>query len=101
MTKYPVLRQAWREYERGWGNRPDGFTLHANRADRDAYMREYRARNHTKEEAPDEYSTMDGEPVIIDVDQELYDIIKASRNGIWETEAVVRDMRNRELERSA
>jgi chromosome segregation ATPase len=98
--KHTVVRQAWSEYERGWGKRPDGHTLHLTKADRDAYEAEYISKHHTSSEAPDEYSQMDGDPTLYDVDDVLYAIIKASKNGIMETETIIREMREREAERA-
>jgi hypothetical protein len=99
--KHTIVRQAWTEHERGWGSRPDGHTLHLTKADRDAYMASYSAKFHTSKEAPDEYSTMDGDPTLFDVDQELYDLVKASKHGIMETETIIREMKEREREREA
>ncbi len=36
-----VVVQKWEETERGWGVRPDGFSLHLTDADRSAYIGEY------------------------------------------------------------
>ncbi len=65
-----VLCQRWTETERGWGQRPDGFSLHITRENRDAYIVD-----HTKfltktygTEPPDEYDFASGEPYIVEVD---------------------------------
>ena len=70
--KYPVLKQHWTEHERGWGSRPDGVTLHLTREDRDIYVNGYHATYNNLDSAPDEYTSADGGPEIIDVDEATY-----------------------------
>ena len=81
MTKFTVIRQNWLESERGWGQRPDGYTLHLTTSDRDAYVRAYWDR--MPDEVPDEYSRPDGQPILVDVDKATYELVKASKNGMW------------------
>ena len=33
----------WEEYEKGWGTRPDGYSVHTSPAKRDAYKVKYSA----------------------------------------------------------
>ncbi len=80
MTTFNVLRQDWLESERGWGQRPDGYSLHLTESDRQRYVTEYWGR--MPDEVPDEYSRPDGSPVRIDVDELLYAQVKASKNGL-------------------
>ncbi len=80
MGTYTVFRQNWLESERGWGIRPDGYSLHLSKLDRDAYVREYW--NRMPDEVPDEYSRPDGELSTIKVDEETYRQLAQSRNGI-------------------
>lgn len=54
------LVQKWFESERGWGQRPDGWSLHRNRDELDAYVKAYW--DSMPLVAPDEYSAPDGEP---------------------------------------
>jgi hypothetical protein len=49
-----VVIQNWEESERGWGVRPDGYTIHPNRAHRDAFVAWYYATFNNKAQAPDE-----------------------------------------------
>lgn len=58
--------QQWTESERGWGQRPDGFTVHRTRADLLQYIADYWAR--MPDEAPDEYSRPDGKPFEYEID---------------------------------
>ena len=37
----PVIKQLWEESERGWGIRPDGYSLHLNNEDRKQFIKEY------------------------------------------------------------
>ena len=65
-----LVKQKWEESERGWGVRPDGYSLHLTFADRDAYVRAYWDRMPDQE--PDEYSRPSGDPISIEVDAETY-----------------------------
>lgn len=78
--KYEVVVQKWEESERGWGTRPDGYSLHLADADRKAFIKEYWDR--MPDAAPDEYSRPDGTPYKAEVDAETYAKVKASKNGI-------------------
>jgi hypothetical protein len=79
-TRWKSL-QDWIESERGWGTRPDGYTLHLTKSDRDAYVRAYWSR--MPDEVPDEYSAPHGEPTRFAVDESTYMRVQASENGIW------------------
>lgn len=61
--------QQWTESERGWGERPDGFTAHRTHADLTKYIADYWAG--MPDEAPDEYSKPDGKPFQYEVDDKL------------------------------
>lgn len=83
--KYPVVCQQWEESERGWGCRPDGYSLHLTEADREAYVKDWVAwekKLNPNREVPDEYTRPCGTPYIVDVGQEIYDKITASKNGL-------------------
>lgn len=79
MTTRTLYRQNWLESERGWGIRPDGYSLHLSRLDRDAYVRQYW--NRMPEQVPDEYSLPDGECSAIQVDEATYQAVAASQHG--------------------
>lgn len=49
-----VVVQPWIESERGWGQRPDGYSLHASYAECQAYIAAYWQRQ--PDYVPDEYS---------------------------------------------
>jgi hypothetical protein len=82
---HPVVRLDWEESERGWGIRPDGYSLHLTKEDSEAFVKEYwdtmpdRGPNG---EVPDEYSRPDDEPHIVSVDAKTLKKIKKSKNGI-------------------
>lgn len=78
--RHKVVVQKWEESERGWGQRPDGFSLHMTDTDREAYIKDYWARQ--PREVPDEYSRPEGTPYATEVDAETYAQVKASKYGI-------------------
>lgn len=75
-----VLYQAWEESERGWGVRPDGYSLHVDKAHRDKFVgallkrqSEYFKGQGLKDgDAPDEYTRVSGEPVQVNVTHAIY-----------------------------
>lgn len=82
-----VVMQRWYESERGWGQRPDGCSLHLTEKHRVAYCKKYwddEKKRNTSGEVPDEYSKEDGSPVLINLDKrsKLYKDLVKSKNGI-------------------
>jgi len=67
-----VIAQNWLERERGWGNRPDGHTLHLTKEDHKAYVDGYVATHHTAPTAPDEYTAPEGKPRLVKVTEAVY-----------------------------
>ena len=67
---HSVLCQKWEESERGWGTRPNGYSLHRSDADRVRFIEEYWAQ--MPDEAPNEYSRPDGTPYWCIVSKETY-----------------------------
>lgn len=80
--KFTVVVQKWEESERGWGVRPDGWTMHLTEEDREAFVKEFYA-NNPPGPAPDCYSRTSGDPYLMDVDEETYKKVEASKNGTW------------------
>lgn len=79
MTKerpFTVFIQNWTERERGWGQRPDGFTIHLSKEHHKNYVSYYMKTYNNADSVPDEYTTTDGDPIEIEVDSELYGRIK-------------------------
>jgi len=65
-----VIVQKWEESERGWGTRPDGYSIHKTLDDLDGYVRDYWA--HMPGRAPDEYSRPHGTPYTAQVSDEAF-----------------------------
>ncbi|MDB4278910.1 hypothetical protein N9917_04850 [Deltaproteobacteria bacterium] len=74
-----VLCQDWEESERGWGVRPDGFTLHLNRADWKAYVTEYNNAFNNQRTVPNEYTRVSGGPRLVEVSEEMYQKVASRR----------------------
>lgn len=77
---YLVWCQKWEESERGWGTRPDGYSLHLTFQDAEIYIREYW--DSMPDAVPDEYSRPDGNIYPCLVDKNVCEEIKDSKNGI-------------------
>lgn len=81
---YIVFAQLWLESERGWGQRPDGTTLHLSVEDAKTYIDNYNKTHNTAATAPDEYTRATGEPFTVQVDKKVYAELEKSKNyGIW------------------
>lgn len=79
--KLLVFRQEWVESERGFGVRPDGYSLHVSLENVAAFVKDYNAT--LPEEVPDEYSRPYGSPATMEVSAEKFAEIQKSKNGIW------------------
>ena len=86
-TNHEVVCQEWEESERGWGVRPDGYTLHLSHADRINFVQQFYAENNNDTEVPDEYTRVSGDPFLVEVGPDTYQsIVKAKEKGalgIW------------------
>lgn len=71
-----VFVQNWEESERGWGVRPDGFTVHISKDQLFGYVAWYNKAFNNLSEAPDEYTRVSGAPIEVEVTEELFDKIK-------------------------
>lgn len=74
-----VIVQKWEESERGWGTRPDGYSLHRSHIDLDAFVKAYW--DSMPNEAPSEYSRPCGTPYDTEVSSEVFDAVAKSKNG--------------------
>lgn len=72
-TLYDVIACDWTEYERGWGQRPDGTTLHLNMEEYTKYIKEHERleKLRYKGVVPDEYTSPDG-PRTVKVSATIY-----------------------------
>lgn len=77
---YVVYKMMWEESERGWGTRPDGYSLHLSPLHAELFIREYW--DTMPDEIPDEYSRPGCEPFPVEVDEETFDRVKNSKYGI-------------------
>jgi hypothetical protein len=82
MTKNTVIVQKWEESERGWGVRPDGYSLHLTESDRVAYEKAYWEK--MPDEVQEEYSRPSGKPYSAEVDDATFAKVKAGDKGIRE-----------------
>jgi hypothetical protein len=80
MATQPVICQKWEESEKGWGTRPDGYSLHLTETDRAAFVQAYW--DSMPDEAPSEYERPSGSPYECLVDAETFAAIAASVHGI-------------------
>jgi hypothetical protein len=77
-----VIVQKWEERERGWGSRPDGYSIHLTEDDRRKFIQAYWAK--TPADAPDDYSRPLGTPYEADVDVSQEDMISLmDQAGVW------------------
>lgn len=76
----------WIESERGWGQSPDGCTIHLNEKDYKDYLTEYNA--DLPDEVPEAYSRPEGGLRKVVISEKLHERLLASDNGIclWEKE---------------
>lgn len=86
-TNHTVVCQDWEESERGWGVRPDGFTLHLTVEDHAAFVEKFAKQFHSAKEAPDEYTRTSGPTRLVTVDEATYNQLCTSKNrkanGMW------------------
>jgi hypothetical protein len=73
-----VIVQKWEESERGWGNKPHGYSIHKTTEDRTAFIAEYW--DQMPDEVPDRYSRPYGTPYRAEVDEETFARIEG--NGL-------------------
>lgn len=77
-----ALCQVWTESEKGWGQRPDGYSLHLTKEAHERYVREnWGNRDHSKG-VPDEYSRPEGEPFLVEITPEQNAKLRGATNGI-------------------
>lgn len=79
---YVVIRKNWIESERGWGQKPDGYSLHLTEEDMKEFIREHWAE--WPDKVPDWYYGPDimSSPRPFEVDEKTYNEIKESEHGI-------------------
>ena len=74
---------SWTESERGWGQRPDGYSFHLDNTSAEEFIEKYWD-GMPDGPAPDEYSRPDGSRSIVSVTKKFYKMLIQHRrkNGI-------------------
>jgi hypothetical protein len=82
--------QQWEESERGWGVRPDGYSLHPSREAAERFLQKFAA-DRAKEsrenggQVPDEYTRPSGEMYECFVSDKIHAVLVASEhNGVYD-----------------
>lgn len=76
----PAFCQKWEEVERGWGERPDGFSLHISLEGLKRYVQAYW--DGMPDQAPEEYERPCGTPYEVSITDELSRQIQEAGNGL-------------------
>jgi hypothetical protein len=63
--------------ERGWGTRPDGYSLHATTKEAEQYIEDYWEK--MPDEVPEEYSRP-CDPKLLEVDEKTHEEVQKKRN---------------------
>lgn len=78
-----VFIQNWDERERGSMPKPDGFTVHISVEQLKAYVSWYNKTFNNLDYVPDEYTCISGDPIEVEVDDSLYELIyKATKQNL-------------------
>lgn len=80
LGEHVVVCQKWEERERGWGSRPEGFSLHVSYEGLARYIKTYWARMPAA--TPDEYSCPSGTPYPIGVSDAVLAEVAAAGDGL-------------------
>jgi len=75
-----VIVQKWEESERGWGVRPDGYSIHKDKEALHRYVTAYW--NGMPAWALDTYSRPSGTPYEADIDADIFDLLERHDPGI-------------------
>ncbi len=76
-----VYQVEWTEYERGWGQRPDGISYHKSKEVAEKYISDYNEKFNNEPSVPECYSK-GSTPKLVEVDQKIYN--EVMKNGtIW------------------
>lgn len=79
---YAVYAVSWTEYERSWGQRPDGVSLHKSREDAEKYISDYDKKFNNEPSVPDCY-TKGGTPKLIEVSKAVYNEVM-KKGMVWQ-----------------
>ncbi len=86
-TKITIL-ETWTESESGWGNRPDGGSLHLTKDDYEKFVKmhwESEKKRNPSGNTPYEYTRQDQNPKAVYVSDKLYNLLlkEKKKHGIW------------------
>lgn len=103
---HTLVYQEWEESERGWGTRPDGFSLHLDAEHHKKYVVEANKRQHefykshglAEGHVPDEYTRVSGDPVTVNVTKAIYDQVKKTDGNFRSYSRKIRPGPSRNLE---
>jgi O-acetyl-ADP-ribose deacetylase (regulator of RNase III) len=84
-----AILETWTESESGWGQRPDGVSLHLTEDDYKEYVKNFWEGKSGP--APHEYSREDGNTKVVYVNDDIYNEIKGTKNGLrlWQNPSVL------------
>jgi hypothetical protein len=77
-----VVLQLWEQSERNWGVRPDGCTLHSNVIECRNYINKIYETRQDNTDIPDEYERICGEPLYVQVDSDLFEMIQNEKSVV-------------------
>lgn len=66
-----AYRINWTEYERGWGSRPDGYTLCRDREAAETRIKEHWAKYPPRSQGVPDYYIAPSDPFLVEIDDEL------------------------------
>lgn len=81
--KFPVVVQEWIESESGWGQRPDGISVHLDTESCKKYIEQYWANEKKRNpsgKTPECYSREDGRPFVKTVGEKVYQRLIENRD---------------------
>lgn len=80
---FSVVYQRWIESEAGWGQRPDGVSLHLTTDDHKMFIKKYwddEKKRNPSGNTPSIYSREDGSPGLISVPEDYYNVLVDKRS---------------------
>jgi len=69
---YSLYKIEWTEYERGWGQRPDGETFHLSLEEAEKFASDYEKKYNNEDVVPECYSKP-GKPKLVEVSKNFYE----------------------------
>ena len=79
VSGYPVVCQPWVESERGWGQKPDGYSLHLDQNALDSYLKADAASKNGP--VPEVYERPEGRPYNVIASDAVYKQLKKAKGS--------------------